>query len=160
MKEELQGKLIEILSSIQAATVRANDFAMEQLPEIAQSYVLFGRVMYTGWLAVGFLLLVVGVVLFYLGVRSDAKGEQEYKAAKVAWDERAPYPQEILGGGIALKRGEPSRFGYPDGSALKTASLPFAGLGAFFVALSVNSALLVWFAPKVWLLKEIAGLIR
>lgn len=44
MKDELQQKLVEILTSIQTATGKASDFAMAQLPDIAQSYVAYGRV--------------------------------------------------------------------------------------------------------------------
>ena len=43
MKEELNSKLVEILTSIQTAAGKASDFALEQLPDIAQSYVLYGR---------------------------------------------------------------------------------------------------------------------
>lgn len=39
MKEELQGKLVEILASIQSGVGQAKDFALVQLPDIAQSYV-------------------------------------------------------------------------------------------------------------------------
>lgn len=44
MKEELQSKLVEILGSIQTAAGKAGDFAMTQLPDIAQSYVVYGRI--------------------------------------------------------------------------------------------------------------------
>ena len=43
MKEELQGKLVDILTSIQTAAGKASDFAMDELPGIAQEYVAFGR---------------------------------------------------------------------------------------------------------------------
>lgn len=43
MKEELNTKLVEILTSIQTAAGKASDFALDQLPDIAQSYVLYGR---------------------------------------------------------------------------------------------------------------------
>lgn len=54
MKDELQTKLLEILTAIQTNTGKAidtgtelagkaGDFALEQLPDIAQSYVAFAR---------------------------------------------------------------------------------------------------------------------
>lgn len=44
MKEELTSKFVEILTSVQNAVGKAGDFAMEQLPDIAQSYVIYGRI--------------------------------------------------------------------------------------------------------------------
>ena len=47
MNEQLQAKLVEILSGIQAAVKAAGDFALEQLPDIAYQYIAFGRAYYT-----------------------------------------------------------------------------------------------------------------
>jgi hypothetical protein len=44
VNEQLQTKLVEIIVSIQAATRTAGDFAIEQLPDIAMQYVMYGRV--------------------------------------------------------------------------------------------------------------------
>lgn len=45
--QELQHKLVEILCEIQADTATATDFSLQQLPDIAQSYVTYGRVQST-----------------------------------------------------------------------------------------------------------------
>lgn len=122
MKDELQGKLVEILTSIQGAAGRAGDFAMEQLPDIAQSYVAYGRVYYT--LAVlGFALAALATVRWVMlpATRSN---------------------DDFVQVGVTMVGG-------------------FAALVAAGLAIGHTSAMLmVWFAPKVWLLKELAGLLR
>ncbi|MES2950270.1 MAG: hypothetical protein V4858_17135 [Pseudomonadota bacterium] len=129
MKEELQGKLMEILTSMQTAAGKASDFAMEQLPEIAQSYVAYGRIYETAYTAVFLLLLVAALT-------------------------------------VAL------RFGYFNKSAVERGGwtegrvgAAVGGTGASFVFLVVvlvnlDRLFLVWLAPKVWLLKEIARMVR
>lgn len=121
MKEELQGKLVEILGSIQTAAGKASDFALEQLPDIAQSYVMYGRAIYTFYVIVGFIMLAV---LVWFIPRSMKAMEDGY--------------------GI-----------WP---------IPFYGFGVPICLMvlfsSIGPAMLVWFAPKVWLLKEIASLIK
>lgn len=64
MKEELQSKLVEILTSIQAATGAARDFAVDQLPDVVQSYLTYGRVTWT--LAVAVLLVLLAATLTML----------------------------------------------------------------------------------------------
>ena len=134
MKDELQGKLVEILTSIQVATGKAGDFAVEQLSDIAQSYITYGRVTTLMYVAVWLLLM------FVLGW-----------VVKVLWQN--PHYSEY-----SWDRGKNVR---SDGNQV--------GLGVFGVFLifsllgllvSLNSAALVWFAPKVWLLKELAGFIK
>jgi hypothetical protein len=121
MKEELQGKLVEILTSIQTATGKASDFALEQLPDIAQSYVAYGR----AWLLIQFVLLVVATVAFVLiGIRVDRKMDKYDRG--VIWIPMGP---------LAL----------------------ITGIGS---VVALKSAALVWFAPKVWLLKEVASLLK
>lgn len=126
MKEELQTKLVEILSSIQAAAGKTTDFAMEQLPDIAQSYVAYGRVVLT--------LEIVICIAILIGL---------------GWLLRWTYRK--------VKE-----------NVLEDVFIVFAGLATIFagtVALVtifnlVPQAVLVWVAPKVWLLKELATLIK
>jgi membrane-bound acyltransferase YfiQ involved in biofilm formation len=121
MNEQLQSKLVEILSGIQAATRAAGDFAMEQLPDIAQQYVMYGRAVNT--VAVIAALLVL--LLLYLNRRPMLKAHEDDIAA---W----PVITVMLG-------------------------CSFSFMTLLFC---VPPALLVWFAPKVWLLKEIASLVK
>lgn len=140
MNEQLQGKLVEILSGIQTATKAAGDFAMEQLPDIAQSYVMYGRVLYSIAIVFGAICLVAGVTLLVLSHRSSG--------ARI---------------NAGLKWVSDNKPGVPSSDAVFALGLAGTAVGALgfaVAAANVSSALLVWFAPKVWLLKELAGLIK
>jgi hypothetical protein len=128
MKEELQTKLVEILTSVQTAVGRASDFAVAELPDIAQSYVVYGRVMALVVLCFGLGLLVVAVLLGRMGYRESRKPYAERQEGL-----------EILG--------------------LVGSALPGV-IGTFVLMFNTSNAVLVWFAPKVWLLKEIAGMLK
>lgn len=135
MKEELQTKLLEILTAIQTNTGKAidtgtelagkaGDFALEQLPDIAQSYLAFARAWetfgaLTAWTAFG-----CGM---YLLVQKVFKDE--------TWED-----------------GE-ARF--VAGLAVTVVNLVLATIAFSFT----KAALFVWFAPKVWIIQELAKLI-
>jgi hypothetical protein len=124
MKEELQGKLVEILTSIQTAAGKASDFAMAELPDIAQSYIAYGRASTAAYLALAIAMLIFAAWCyprFLEAVKEDA-------------------PQ----------KGVPAVFGMALGGLL----------GLVMFASHLGAALLVWTAPKVWLLKEIAGMLK
>ena len=118
MDKELQGKLVEILSSIQSATGKAADFAVEQLPDIAQSYVAYGRATTTA--AVVFGVLSCAWALWAIRKSEDGRNEDIY----------------VIGGMAATV------------------------VGMVAVLTNFSAMLLVWFAPKVWLLKEIGRLLK
>jgi hypothetical protein len=128
MKEELQGKLVEILTSIQTAAGKASDFAMAELPDIAQSYVAFGRAYETFWfVATTALLLTILIgtaVVFRLALRPEG-----------VWD-HIPPPLVLFIGGMA------------------------SFISAAMFADSLKPFLMVWLTPKVWLLKEVASLLK
>ena len=129
MKDELQTKLAEILTAIQNGVGKGADFALEQLPDIAQQYVLYGRV----WSATG--------VLVWLALLLTA-----------VW--------------VALKFGylskEVDEYGGWAGGRLLAALLGTFGaaLAAATLLGSLQAAVFIWLAPKVWLLKEVAGLLK
>ena len=128
MKQELQGKLVEILTSIQTAAGKASDFAIEQLPDIAQSYVAYGR-------ASSVIGALLGLIFIGAAVWVARQIVKANKAAK-------PYEEPI-------------------GLNVFAAAAVAVGLsGVTLLAASLQSALLVWLAPKVWLLKEIAGMLK
>lgn len=58
MNDELQGKLVEILGDISESVARTQDFAVEQLPDIAAQYLQFGIVAHT--------LAIIGTMLFLI----------------------------------------------------------------------------------------------
>ena len=134
MEKELQSKLVEILGAIQTATGKAADFTMAQLPDIAQSYVVYGRVTYA-------LYALVWASLF----------------AASMW--------------VALRKGffnttavHTKQYYEGDWHESRVAAAVLGTLAAFpccvGVVNSLSGAALVWFAPKVWLLKELAQLVK
>lgn len=130
MNEQLQGKLVEILTNIQEAARVSGDFAMAQLPDIAQSYVAYGRAVAV---AKSLVLFLFGLVLLGYSFWAWRNPWNHY-----IWDKES-------------KRSE---------SNIAAICIP-AAIGSFLCVGSVlNFNYLVWFAPKVWLLKEIAGLLK
>lgn len=125
----LQDKLLEILTSIEFGVRTAGDFAITQLPDIAQQAVLYGRVTATSYTAICFSLL--GLAL-WLTVKFGycAKVGAKYD----------PWPDSritaTVGGTAAI---------------CLTGSLAIRSLPSLF---------LVWLAPKVWLIKELATLVK
>lgn len=134
MKDELQSKLVEILSSIQTAAGKAGDFAMVQLPDIAQSYVLYGRALETSAVLLSLLVFVSG---FYVAMKYGFLNKEAVHQTGYSKGEWYAHRIAAVAGGSLISVGG-------------------------FVGVCTNAAtfMLVWFAPKVWLLKEIAGLIK
>ena len=136
MKEELQSKLVEILTSIQAAAGKTADFAMEQLPDIAQSYIAYGR----AWHTVSCILTLIGLAASVLIAWSLGFGNKSAintrKGSLYEGDWLAHRVIAALGGSVCAF----------------VMSMSFAA--------NVGEALLVWVAPKVWLLKELAALAK
>ena len=129
MSADLEGKLVEILSQIQSGVQAAGTFALEQLPDIAQSYVLYGRVIHLAQLAVG--LGLIGVAIWVMReIYRVSKGKPLYEVTD---------PIAEWGPAVAI----------------------VAGItGVALTAIAAAPTALVWLAPKVWLLKEIAGLVK
>jgi hypothetical protein len=122
MNDELQSKLVEVLTGISEGVSQAKDFAIEQLPDVAQQYIMFGMVWETALLA----LYAAFIALIAFGLwklwRSDAE-------------------VEVVGGGTTL------------------GAFSLVGLLIAFV-MQLKPVLLVWFAPKLYLLQGIAGLVK
>ena len=129
MEKELQGKLVEVITGLQTAVGRASDFAMEQLPDIAQSYVMYGRITETVFLLLFLLLTGLGIFLLYKAVSSkDVNSWGDWAAWRIVIS---------IFGGVTLVLGV---------------------IPGFFMQIPATT--LVWFAPKVWLIKELAALVK
>jgi hypothetical protein len=123
MNDELQSKLVEVLTGISEGVSQAKDFAIEQLPDVAQQYIMFGMVWETSLLA----LYVTFMALIAFGLwklwRSDTV-EFEAQAGLIVF-------------GI------------------------FSEIALIFAFIfQLKPVLLVWFAPKLYLLQGIAGLVK
>jgi hypothetical protein len=130
VNEQLQAKLVEILSAIQAGAKATGDFAMEQLPDIAQQYIAYGRVTSLMHLAVALLVLWVGLYLLnsvrrHISAHGDVDGSD---------------PGVVAGGG--------------------TLAVIATIIGGIATMNTATGAALVWMAPKVWLIKELASLVK
>ena len=139
MKEELQTKLLEILTAIQTNTGKAidtgtelagkaGDFAMEQLPDIAQSYVAFARAWET-----------FGAILWWGLTLALAYAVIVKAILNTKWMDGDLWP---------IERFFMCLIGIPVWLASLIAALNFT-----------KDAMFVWFAPKVWLIQELAKLI-
>jgi hypothetical protein len=135
MKDELKIKLVEILSSIQSVAGKAGDFAMEQLPDIAQSYVFYGRASATAYFFLALLTVLAAAVSIYWGLRQPLSSLEKYGSSNEFYRTDSA-TGAIIGGCVAL------------------------AAGVVAVLIQISGVMLVWFAPKVWLLKEIAQLVR
>lgn len=126
MEDQLQNKLVEILSQIQQGVKQAGSFAMEQLPDIAQQYVLWGRVSNT----VTCLFILLFVVIF---------GTISYKVWSKPWFDTY---NDVAGSCWAIRTIIPC----------------FCVISVVILMKTIDW--MVWFAPKVWLLKELSILIK
>lgn len=59
MKEELQNKAVEILTSIQTTVSEAKDFTLTQLPDIANQYITYGIVSNVTYSVISLTLIAV-----------------------------------------------------------------------------------------------------
>jgi hypothetical protein len=123
MNDELQSKLVEVLTGISEGVSQAKDFAIEQLPDVAQQYIMFGMVWETSLLA----LYVTFMALIAFGLwKLWYSDTTDFEAASAG----------MVFGGFSL-----------------------VGLLIAFV-IQLKPFLLVWFAPKLYLLQGIAGLVK
>lgn len=130
MKEELQRQLAQIIAAIHGQASSTGDFWVERLPSVAQQYIAYGRAQ-----------AVIDIIMPVLGL------------LLAAW----------------LIKHERMHFGAPLDIKSKGALISVlintvaAGLGTYSVIMFVNAthaAALVWSAPKVWLLRELANIIK
>lgn len=131
MNNELQTQLASILASIQSSMAASTDFAMAQLPDIAQQYVLYGRVQSLWVTAV---LLVFSAALLYLSW----------------WAYKNPWNTSTWAFERDKKRSD---------SNVLLIALPAAVGGFILLVRLLTFPWMLWFAPKVWLLAELARMV-
>jgi hypothetical protein len=132
MKNVLVEKSLEIVNSIQSTVGKTAEYAQEQLPDIAQQYIAYGQIYQTTILS---LALIASITLFILSWRS----------AKVR--DRA-IPGSVL---------STTEFFMVSGTEFFMVS----GFGSTIIALyNVSETIMVWTAPKVWLIREVIYMFR
>ena len=132
MKEELQVKMVEIISAIQSAMVKTGEFAAEQLPDIAMQYILYGRV-FTVVQSVSLIAIGITCLSFALWAYRNPWNNSPY-----SWDQHKTRSERNY---------SVMYFGTTVGVALTSMSI-------------ATFDYMVWVAPKVWLIKELASLIK
>jgi len=148
MQDELQSKLVEILASMQSTIGAAKDFTLAQLPDIAQSYLIYGRASATVYFLLAVALALAGVFCIRHGRKLERDGDVAYELAKAVRDSAQSYTSSVY------------RHAYGDGDPFTLPGVVFVVAGCLFTLAALQPLLLVWLAPKVWLLKELASLIK
>ena len=131
MEDELKKNAADLLALLKDGLEKGAQVAGEQLPDLAMQYVLWGRVMNTVTLV---FLTVTAVTCIWVFYQSAVKNRWEVKDSYAGW-----------------------------GHTRAVACTLSGVMGMLFTALALantSSFLLVWFAPKVWLLKEIAQVLK
>ena len=131
LQQQLLDRADSIMNSIATTVDKASTFAAEQVPDIALQYVAFGRASLSAYMAIG---VIVFCVAFWMCIRIGIMNSRGYPTDGYTWDER--------------------RIG---------ATLFGGGLGAVSVAvllINLNNFIMVWVAPKIWLINEIARLVK
>lgn len=132
LQQELLSRADSVLASIGNAVGKATDFAAQQLPDIGVQFIAYGRA-YTSIVTLS--ALVVFIVGLYLIVRVAT--QNSWKAPNSMWN------------GWAESR---------------SAALVCGGFLSFLsflvVASHMKEFLMVWFAPKIWLIQEIVKIVK
>ena len=131
MNSELQTQLASVLAAIQRATSASADFALTQLPDIAQQYVMYGRVS-SLWTTTA--LLAAAAAMLYVS----------------RWAYKNPWYEDELYRADRKQRAEGNLAVIFFTAAMGTALLLIA-------VTTINW--MVWVAPKVWLLRELARMV-
>ncbi|OZB49761.1 MAG: hypothetical protein B7X60_00140 [Polynucleobacter sp. 39-45-136] len=125
MKEELQLKLVDILTGIQTAVAKGADFAMDQIPDIAVQYLRFSLT----WEVVEAVIAVVFMVALV-------------KVCRHAW----------------RKANDEYDDGFWAFTTVASGALSFFTFVSFMW--SLKAITMMTLAPKVWLIKELATLVK
>ena len=122
MNEELQKQLANVIGGITQAVGKGADFALSQLPDIAQQYVAYGRALSTAWMLFGLAMAVLAAFLIKKACNEETDDTESVYLAAFG----------CLSGFVAL----------------------------ITVVITSNQFVLVWFAPKIYVLQGLAGLLK
>ena len=134
MNEELQNKALEILTQIQSGVQAAGNLAASELPDIARQYIIYGLV--KNWFITITSLVCIAIFTIML-----------IKKFRQPWSE--PWSEPWL---------EP--YGITSAGLCGLSYLVILLVSSSIFCSNISSTLLVTFAPKVWLIQELAGIVR
>lgn len=139
MQRELLSRADAIFASIGDAVSKASDMAVsagqavaKEIPDIAFQYIAYGRAMSALWIAMSLFGLFMCYRWFMKYGLANTKGIDDYDSYTWGY-QRIAYTIGGIAAGIF-------------------------GIVGFFI--NIKGAVLVWTAPKVWLILEIAELVR
>jgi len=132
LQQQLLDRADAIFDAVKNATEKAVDFAATQLPDIAIQYITFYRTVYTVQLAIGLILFIFGLYcIFRVGIFDS------WKRGKDKWGYWADFRQGAMGMGVI--------------STL---------VGFLITIFNFRDTVMVWFAPKIFLINTISELIK
>lgn len=131
LQQALLDRADSIMDSIARTVNTASSFAAEQVPDIALQYVAFGRASLTTYLVISIVLLTIGL---WLSVRVAIMNTRKYPEDDYSWDDRRT------------------------GAMITGMAMSVFGVGVFLH--NLTATIMVWVAPKIWLINEIAHLVK
>ena len=131
LQQALLDRADAIMDSMSAAVSKASSFAADQVPDIAIQYVAYGRASLTTYTVIAVILLITG---FWLSVRVGIMNSRGYPENSYNWDDRRT-------GGVV-------------------AGVPCSLLGIAVFLHNLSNLIMVWVAPKIWLINEISHLVK
>mgnify|MGYP000600211319 CR=1 FL=1 len=131
LQQALLDRADTIMDSMARTVEKASSFAAEQVPDIALQYVAYGRASLTSYMVISVILISLA---FYLSIRIGLMNSRGYPENSYSWDDRRT-------GGLIT-------------------GIPCAVLGIGVFLHNLNNFIMVWVAPKIWLINEIAHLVK
>lgn len=135
MNPDLQKQLADMLAKLTDVAGAASSWAGQQIPPLVQEKIVYGRISSTCWvvlIAVAIWPVAVYTRRFYRQACADRASKEGYRSD--IWPERP--------GGLASMLG-----------AVLTVGLTVS----FFI--NLNEALLVWFAPRLYVVEWLRGMV-
>lgn len=131
LQQQLLDRADSIMDAIATTVSKASTFAAEQVPDIALQYVAFGRATLTTYIVIAVVLFCIA---FWLLVRVGIMNSRKYPINSYNWDDRR------IGATIA--------------------GIAMGSLAVITFLVNLNNFIMVWVAPKIWLINEIARLVK
>lgn len=134
MNPELQQELVKWLREMHGVAEKSATFAIDQMPKVAAEMVSLGRVESTVGLIAALVMLAVGVTMAYGSCRWDWK--------------------KLVGSPASYDDGEGCKF------ACGFTSIFVIGFGLIGTVACFDWAMTAWFAPRLYVLRQLAGLLH
>lgn len=137
MDKDLQSSLAEVITTLKDLVVSAKDFTLEQLPDVVSQFLLFHRVVSLLEFGIALTIMLGGFYVFVKTFQEESKKTQN-----------------------SFGEGDNYRWG----TVTPIFKVLFSGVSGFlaFITILHNFSywLMVWLAPKVFLIQELARLIK